>query len=93
MRPIYGRLRSPRGQALSAGTTVHYIQKNSTPNRDSVSLVAVEAKVAKVHVEAGQDAYYSIRLSGTGAAHREIQTEWHKFVLFDRHKAIPFEAP
>ena len=75
VRPIYGRLRSPRGQVLSAGTTVHYIQKNSTPNRDSVSLVAVEAKVAKVHVEAGQDAYYSIRLSGTGEAHREIQTE------------------
>ena len=95
---ILCRLHSPRGQELSAGTTVQYIQKNPIPrstddgrlgaNQDTVSLVVAEAKVVKVHVEAGQDAYYSIRLSGAGGAHREIQTEWHKFVQIDRHEPI-----
>ena len=65
---------------------MYYIQKIPVPESEEeeeeegdsrVALVAAEAKVLKVHVEAGQDAYYSIRLLG-GDTHREIQTEWHK---------------
>jgi hypothetical protein len=89
--PLHCSLHSPpirRGERLPLGAPGYYISWKAAPGaaeEEALQLMRLEpiaCKLAAVHREAGQDAYFTISMDHTGdlqIAH-ELQVEWPKYV-------------